>query len=943
MRNKLKIFCCTILLFLLVSFQISAQQIGPSKPALTMDQLTSWSSLEGSAISDNGKYASYIIRSGEGDFSSKHRDLYLLSLRSLDKGWKYEIKDISPYGISFSPDSKYCFFRKGKDSLGKVTLGEDGIDYTADVNRFELFTNNAGEYLLYVQDENNNRNLVLINLKSGHKQVFEHIEDYHLSPSYNLLLLSGKKSGNDTQELSLMDFRSDRQTKIWEGTSPGNFIFNTNETKLVFTGNDALESSIFYYAEGKNEAVKIISRDMPGIDPGYSISEPVQFSGDGNKLFFKEKEPDFAKASDTAAMSDVLSYQDPVLRYNIYGEYTGYGFFGGEKPVPADYLMRYDVSTEKIIRLEQANEKAKIIDTCGDIIMVSKDIGNPQLGLDRNDLLSGYPYVYNIKTGKKKVLPSSLNFSVREHSYTTSPSHDFILLHNDADYYSYQISTGILRNLTAALPIPPGYDGLDKGSKWKYRKLKLGPWIDSKRVIVMDQYDIWALDPAAKEKAVCLTNGYGRKYKVTFTVFNPYQKFGTFDIHTKNNRKLMILGFNNRTKDGGLWQINLKNYRQDPAPIYVGAYGFDNNRIDMSGSGEFIKAKNADGWLMVRESCSESPNVFYTRDFKHIDSLSHIYPEKSWNWLTAELINFKTSDGDSTQGILYKPENFDPHKKYPVIIHYYDKLTQRKNRYLVPELMEYEINIPYYVSNGYLVFTPDIYYTINKAGESVVNTVTGAVDMLKKSPWVDEKHIGIQGHSWGGFETNYIVTHTNIFAAAMSSSGPCNYATYGTWGNFNANGQPRISGDIWTNLQSFIRNSPEYEAFRVITPLLMMANKKDYNTGFDQGMKFFASLRYFGRKVWLLQYDKGDHLVTDAGEASLHTIRVKQFFDHYLKGLPAPKWMTRGVPAQLKGIDNRLEYDTQIKTPGPSRLLTPEAQKEADSLMRRKPIAITIP
>jgi hypothetical protein len=94
----------------------------------------------------------------------------------------------------------------------------------------------------------------------------------------------------------------------------------------------------------------------------------------------------------------------------------------------------------------------------------------------------------------------------------------------------------------------------------------------------------------------------------------------------------------------------------------------------------------------------------------------------------------------------------------------------------------------------------------------------------------------------------------------------------------------------------------------------MMSNKADGDVPFPQGVEMFTALRRLGKKAWMLQYDGEDHMVFDAAAADL-TVRMKQFFDHYLKGAPPPKWMTEGVPARLKGIDSGLELDTSGKQP----------------------------
>lgn len=302
--------------------------------------------------------------------------------------------------------------------------------------------------------------------------------------------------------------------------------------------------------------------------------------------------------------------------------------------------------------------------------------------------------------------------------------------------------------------------------------------------------------------------------------------------------------------------------------------------------------------------------------------VSDVYPEKRYNWMTTELVTFRTLDGGTSQGILYKPENFDPNKKYPLIITYYEIGSNGLNGYIEPVPAGGPIQIPLYVSNGYLIFFPDIHFTMGSPGRSSYNTVVAAAESLANRPYVDGKHMGIQGHSFGGFQTNYIVTHTPIFAAAMASSGmtdfvsiynslPNGHSRQGQYENF----RDRMGGTLWDMPDKYIENSPVLLADQITTPLLMMANKSDGDVPYYQGIEFFTGLRRLGKKAWLLQYDKGGHFAPGgSGELDL-TTRMKQFFDYYLKDAPAPSWMTRGIPAKLKQVDSGLETDTSGATP----------------------------
>jgi dipeptidyl aminopeptidase/acylaminoacyl peptidase len=334
-----------------------------------------------------------------------------------------------------------------------------------------------------------------------------------------------------------------------------------------------------------------------------------------------------------------------------------------------------------------------------------------------------------------------------------------------------------------------------------------------------------------------------------------------------------------------------------------------------------IKAKKANCWIVQRESATEAPNYFITADFDTFTPLTDIQPHRSVNWLTAELITYKKIDGRTGQGVLYKPENFDSSRKYPVIFHYYDRLSQLKNEFLYPAAIIADLNVPWFVSNGYLVVLSDNEYQENgkpKIAECF-NSVVSAAKYVSALSYVDPGKLGLQGHSWGGGQTNYLITHSNLFAAAAEfAGGSDNISSYlglvyhtgiehidkmkqGEW----THGKGK---SLWENKNDFLLTNHILNADKITSPLLITHNRKDNSIGFWNAVELYMALRRLNKKSWLLEYDNGDHAIYGK-DAVDYTIRLTQFFDHYLKGKPAPVWMTRGIPAAKKGVEDGLEPD----------------------------------
>ena len=344
------------------------------------------------------------------------------------------------------------------------------------------------------------------------------------------------------------------------------------------------------------------------------------------------------------------------------------------------------------------------------------------------------------------------------------------------NYFSYASRSGTIRNITKNIPTVWTIYDADLPFEFVYLDAYSG-WLDGDSTILLhDQNDIWQVDLAANHPAVNLTNGYGRIHNIVFRLLDQSP-----NTSIANNETLILSAFNRTTKDNGFYRITLGK-RGNPELLSMGPYVYNipDNNPGFPGEPP-IKAKNAGVFLVKRMSTTESPNWFSTIDFKTFQPLSSIHPEKMYNWLTTELVNWKTLDGSLSQGILYKPENFDPGKKYPIIFYYYQRLSDILNLYLKPESSMGPLDIPTYVSNGYLVFTPDIHYKIGNPGESAYNSVVSAANYFSKIRWVNSNKMGLQGHSYGAIETNYLITHSHQFAAACSASGVADFISgYGS-------------------------------------------------------------------------------------------------------------------------------------------------------------------
>jgi dipeptidyl aminopeptidase/acylaminoacyl peptidase len=318
------------------------------------------------------------------------------------------------------------------------------------------------------------------------------------------------------------------------------------------------------------------------------------------------------------------------------------------------------------------------------------------------------------------------------------------------------------------------------------------------------------------------------------------------------------------------------------------------------------KARNAPTLLISSSRFDQYPDLYATdSSFSQLQKVTDGGQQmQPFLWGRAEPIEFKNVDGIQLKATLYKPDNFDPGKKYPLLVYIYERLSQNRHNFVNPA-PGHNINFSLYVSNGYLVLTPDIVYTVGNPGQSALKCVLPAVQAVVDQGFVDEKAIGIQGHSWGGYQIAYMVTQTDRFRAAEAGA-PVGNMTSAYSGIRWGSGMPRqfqyeqtqsrIGATLYDSPLKYLENSPVFHIGRVKTPLLILHNDQDDAVPWYQGIELFLALRRNGKEAYLFNYNGEFHGLRRRHNQKDYAVRMQQFFDHLLKGASRPEWMERGIP-----------------------------------------------
>ena len=736
--------------------------------------------------------------------------------------------------------------------------------------------------------------LVLKNTVTGSEQIFNDVIDYTLSKDGKTLAFAvsaRKEEGNGVYAVAT----SSEIAPVTLLSGKGKYLkltWDEEQTQLAFiAGRDDAGAKqprfkVYHWtrdnAVPKGPATEVVSEMSQGFRKDFVVSEKanLSFSLDGSRLFLgaafppePEKNPDEEIPADEKVLVDLWHWKDdyvqPIQKIRA------------EQERNKSYRAVYHLKDRKFVQLADETME-NIVPSNDGTYAIGSDNRAYRTMSDYSPGLADY-YLVNTATGARKPIVQKQRFPV-----SISPNAKFAVFFDGKDWNSYSISNGQLTNLTRSLGAPffdeendtpsvPGPYGAPLWSK------------DDARVLLYDRYDMWQMAPTGSD-AKNLTDGVGRKEKITFR----YVRLDPKERWLDPSKPMLLRVENDVTHDSGFYRDKIDGGL--PEKLLLEAKNFNNP----------TKARDADQLLLSASRFDEFPDLWITASaFKDLVKVSNGDTQRAaFNWGTAELVNFKNADGVPLQGLLMKPENFDPSRKYPMIVYIYEKLSQGVHTFRNPGPGT-SINPTYYVSNGYLVFMPDIVYTIGYPGQSALKCVLPAIQSVVDKGFVDENGIGIQGHSWGGYQIAYMVTQTNRFRAAAPGALVSNMTSAYSgirWGTglprqFQyEQSQSRIGGNLWEYPMRFLENSPVFRADRVQTPLLMIHNDEDDAVPWYQGIEYYLALRRLGKQVYMFTYNGEKHGLRKRINQRDYTRRLQEFFDHFLKGTPAPEWMEKGIP-----------------------------------------------
>lgn len=922
-----------IFLLIIVSNVLSFSQT--KKKSLTHELYDSWKSLKGETICNNGNFVAYEINPQKGDGNLFLWNSTNNKIDSFARGYKSAFSPNSDFLIFKIKPSEEATRKAKKDKKKKDELPKDSLKLLflnrntslafANVKSFSVPKENPNFIAIYFEKEINKAKkdtsitkdttnktkknistkkdkkpkdkkidvskLLILNTNNLDTFYFKNVIEFSVSNKNNLIAFVQFNSDTiDSSFVKVFNTKTHKTNTIFSSVGiVKNITCSDNQIAFLHTPDTCQNKSftLKIWNLKTNTTQTICDSTTILIPKGWLPSENYNmfFSDDETKLFFGTAPKPINTTKDTLLDDekcnlDIWSWNDEKIQPQQLKNL--------DKEKKRTYLAVYNTKTNNIVQIADTIYKTATTPFHGN--------GNYSIAISQNgyEQTSSWDYpVYrdyllvNLITGEKKQIAKKVKYNVY-----LSPSEKYLFWFNYADsaWYSQKINSNNPNCLTCNLKIP-FYNEDDDTPNQPDTYGYMG-WTDNdENFLVYDRYDIWKLNPLNNETPSTIISG--RMFKTQYR----QEKTNNEINYIQKNENILLHCFKENNKHEGYFLLNIKANNIKLLTEAGNNYNFS------------AKAQKSDSYIWTQSTYNMYPDLLFTKNnFKNIKNISNVNPQQNeYLWGTAELVKWKAFDGKELEGLLYKPENFDTTKTYPMITYFYELNSNELFRHYSVRPSRSVINFSYYTSNGYIIFVPDVRYGKGHPGNDAYNCIISGVNEICKNKWVDKKHLGLQGQSWGGYQVAYLITRTDtMFAAAMAGAPVSNMTSaYGgvRWESGQSRmfqyekGQSRIGYNIWDSLSLYIENSPVFGANKIKTPLLIMANDGDGAVPWYQGIEFYMAMRRLEKPAWLLNYNGDEHNLSKRPNMIDLSTRMQEFFDHYLKDSPAPGWMLNGRSA----------------------------------------------
>lgn len=817
--------------------------------SLTIEDLVAWQRISEREISDNGKWIACKMGPWEGDAS-----VYLYAAQGK------EVASFSPASrFAFSASSNYLIvtqtpnkttvdslkiLKTKKEKMPMNTLviySLSGQKETIDsLKTFKLA--DEADWIAY-QRGRKDSTLYVRSLDGSKRLQFPTVTDFQFAPKSSMLYYTSVAEGK--AGLFTMNPEQGNPTQIKEGKGLFKQVtFDEKGERLAFLYCADKDSSYkalsLWLSEHNAPAKEIAARGNKAFPAEWVINEngSLQFSKSASRLFFgtspEPKQKDTTQLAENRPNVQVWSWDEPV-QYTVQD-------YNKERDLKKSYQAVYNLSNGSIFQLANEDLPNIQLGNEGDASLALLSTSRPYSlsSMWEARTRSDY-YTVSLENGERKPIAQA-NYG----RFRLSPEGKYAYWYGETDscWYTIALANGKQYRLTTPESFP-AWDEENDVPDYPYAHGAAGWTANDQALLIYDRYDIWKFDPTAATAPVNLTVN-GRKERLSYRLVQLDKEARFVDL----NQPQLLRGVNEVTRGEGFYNARLATPAV-PKTLLAGDYML--RGID--------KAKNSDDVIYTIETFERYPDIHHsTLAFKKSEQVTHGgKQQEGFIWGTAELVSWISLDGRPLEGVVYKPANFDPNKKYPMIVSFYERNSETLHNYRMPEPHRSTIDYHLYNSNEYIVFNPDIRYVDGHPGESCYNCLMPGVAMMIAKGYIDEKAIGAQGHSWGGYQVAYLATRTNLFSAIESGAPVVNmFSAYGgiRWGSGMARSfqyehtQSRLGATPWSGPLRYLENSPLFTMDKVQTPILIMHNDSDGHVPWYQGIEYFVAMKRLGKPCW---------------------------------------------------------------------------------------------
>lgn len=880
-------------------------------------------------LSENQQFMVYTAAPDFGDSTG-----YLVALQSgkqlsVERGDKGQLNADGSFAL-FRQRAPLLEREQAADKKAREALAQNAVlvnsetgeqRVIANIDRF-AFTGDGHTALLLMRkadSKDRTQTLQALHLASGTLQTLAQVTDFAVATEGSMVAWVAELAATENAGPQADKQPPEQQLLVWDSAADSRFTahgataqklqqlkFNQQGSQLVFfSGPDSeqLKASnqaeaaqqLWLWSQGDDSAQQLNTQRA-----GWLLSEHYapRWSEDGKRLFIGHR-PD---SGDKPAK--IEPPQTEAELYNV------------ERLLADRRLQVWHGDDERINSQQKAEYKQALKRTAPAVIwldslqmvVLSDDI-DEQLQLTEHTgaqlISSGRPYLkqlswdgrlhdiwhVNLRSGKRQRVFSANRSHESAH---LSPSGRYVVYLQNEQYQLFDSATGTTVQLAADAPVSWVDEQNDR--PMAAESYGVAGWLaDESAVLVYDRFDIWALGVGGGMQK--LTDGRAAKQQ-----YRLQQKDDALAVDPAAAHLLRM--YNEDSKQYGFARLTLS---ADATSAALTLLLQGRKRYDVVETLEdFSEAKRH--YLFTEQSFRQFPDLWLaSSDFSERRQLTNVNPQQAeFIWGDSHLIEWTSATGEPLQGVLLTPDGYDPARQYPVVVYYYEKFSQRLHHYNQMKV-NHRPNFPYYLGQDYLVFLPDIHFRPAAPGPSATESLVPGLQKLIDMGVADPQAIGLHGHSWSGYQTAFVVTETDMFAAAVSGAPVANMTSAYSgirWQSGLARqfqyetGQSRLGVSMYDDVKPYIDNSPVFFADKINTPMLIQFGDDDGAVPWEQGIEYYLALRRLGKDVVMLHYENEPHHLQRYANKLDYSIKMREFFDHYLKGAPAPKWWTEGMPYQ---------------------------------------------